>query len=290
MFNKRKIVDYIEDCHLPDGGYFFAKVEPSSGLETYLAVKTLRLLGIKTKNTDPTALFWQQQDEEGDLDGLFRIFLAAETYKELDLQLGKFKKYREYLIGYYKDIILRGEFTYLQNKRLSSKGFGFAMSYFRTAGRELENLLLLVILERDLKIKIINREKIIKLIVPLQNKNGGFGRGRESHLTATYHALSILKLLAFELPAKEKVYNYLIERRNECNCLEDLFYIVESLALINKPLPDISKIIHFVDSCQRGNGGFGRAPVMSIPTIEDTYRAVSVIKTCENHSHKIFLK
>jgi hypothetical protein len=29
---------------------------------------------------------------------------------------------------------------------------------------------------------------------------------------------------------------------------------------------------------------------MSIPTIEDTYRAVSIIKTCEKYSHKKFLK
>jgi len=72
--------------------------------------------------------------------------------------------------------------------------------------------------------------------------------------------------------------------------LEDLFYIVESLTLIRKPLPNVSKIIQFVDSCQRGNGGFGRAPMMSIPTIEDTYLAVSIIKTCENYFHKTFLR
>jgi len=29
--------------------------------------------------------------------------------------------------------------------------------------------------------------------------------------------------------------------------------------------------------------------MMSIPTIEDTYLAVSVIKTCENYSSKKFL-
>ena len=289
-FNKRKIIDYIEDCHLSDGGYFFAKIEPSSGLETYLAVKALKLLGVKTKNTKSIALFWKQEKTEGNLNNLFSIFLATETYKELGLKIRVFKKYQKYLVDYYKHIIPRGTFVFAENKRLSRKDFSLAMSYFSTIGKELEDLFYLTTLNQDLKMKIINKEKIIKLILSLQNKNGGFGRGRESHLMATYHALSILKLLSFNLPTKEKVYDYLMEKWSDCDFLEDLFYIVASLALIRKPLPSIIKIMQFVESCQRGNGGFGRAPVMSIPTIEDTYRAVSTIRTCENYSHKTFLR
>jgi len=288
-FNRRKIAKYIEDCHLADGGYFFAKVEPSSGLDTYLAVKTLRLLGVKTKNAKSVELFWKQKEAEGNINDLFSIFLAVETFKELGLRVKAFRKYRKYLADYYKHIIPRDTFVYSENKRLSKKGFWRAMNYFTTIGKELEDLFYLVTLSQDLKIKIINKEKIIKLIISLQNKNGGFGRGRESHLMATYHALAILKLLSFDFFAKEKVYSYLMECWNNCDSLEDLFYIVESLALICKPLPNVSKIIQFVDSCQRGNGGFGRAPVMSIPTIEDTYRAVIIIKTCEKYSGKKFL-
>jgi len=289
MFNIRKIVKYIEDRHLSDGGYFFARIEPSSGLETYLAVKTLRLLGAKTKNAKSIELFWKQREAEGNIYDLFSIFLAVGTFKELKLPIGTFKKYGKYLTDHCKHTIRQSEFIHSQNGRESRKGFSAAMSYFGTIGKDLEDLFYLVTLSSDLKIEI-NKKKIIKLIVSLQNKNGGFGRGRESHLMATYHALAILKLLSFDFPAKEKVYSYLVERWDDCDFLEDLFYIVESLALIRKPLPKVSKIIQFVDSCQRGNGGFGRAPMMSIPTIEDTYRAVSIIKTCENYSRKNFLK
>jgi len=289
VFDRQKIVNYIEDCHLRDGGYFFAKVEPSSGLETYLAVKALKLLGMKTKNTELIALFWKRNEAEGNLNNLFSIFLAVETYKELGLKTRTFKKYRKYLVDYYKHAIPRGAFVYSQNRRLSRKGFWSAMSYFNTVGKELEDLFYLVSLNWDLKMKIINKGKIAKLVLSLQNKNGGFGRGRESHLMATYHALSILNLLSYNLPTKEKVYDYLMEKWSDCYLLEDLFYIIKGLALINKPLPDISKIMQFVDSCQRGNSGFGRAPSMSIPTIEDTYLAVSIIKTCENYSNRKFL-
>jgi len=287
--SRQEIVKYIEDCHLKDGGYFFAKVEPSSGLETYLAIKTLRLLGVKTKNTKSVALFWEQESNEGNLDDPFSIFLAVETFKELGLMLGGFKKYRKFLVDCYKHIISQTSFIHSENKRLGKKGFSSAMSYLSAVGKDIEDLFYLVTLNRDLKIKIINKEKIIKLVVSLQNKNGGFGRGRESHLMTTYHALSVLELLSFDIPTREKVYSYLTERWDECDLLEDLFYLVESLALIRKPLPEVSKIIQFVDSCHRGNGGFGRAPVMSIPTIEDTYLAVSIIKICENHFRKNFL-
>jgi len=290
VINKQKIIDYIEDCHLSDGGYFFAKVEPSSGLETYLAVKTLKLLGVKPKNAKSVASFWKNEGNEGNLNSLFLIFLAVGTYKELGLRIRVFKRYRRYLADYCKHIIPRKTFFYSKNKRLGQKDFPFVMSYFSTVGKELEDLYYLVTLNRDLKMRIIDRAKVIKLVISLQNKNGGFGRGRESHLMAAYHALSILNLLSFNLPTKEKVYEYLIEKWGDCDLLEDLFCIIESLTLIEKPLPNINEVIQFLDSCQRGNGGFGRAPVMSIPTIEDTYHAVSIIKICENYSHKKFLR
>ena len=200
-----------------------------------------------------------------------------------------FKKYIGYLTDCFVRIISRSASLYSENKKQSRKGFSAAMTYFSTVGKELEDLFYLTILSRDLKAKIINKNKTLKLIAFLQNKNGGFGRGRESHLMATYHALSILKILSLNFPNQEKIHHYLLERWENCDFLEDLFCIVESLALMRKPLPDVSKVIQFIDSCQRGNGGFGRAPVMSIPTIEDTYRAVSIIKTCENYSRKTFL-
>jgi hypothetical protein len=285
--DRERIIQYIENCHLPDGGYFFAKVAPSSGLETYLATKALRLLGVETRNAKSVASFWEDRDAEGNLSDPFAIYLAVETYKELGLQAGIFKKYKKYLADHYKHIVSGS--VYSENKRLSRKSFSLAMSYLGTLGRELEDLFYLVTLSRDLKVEV-NKEEVIKAVVSLQNRDGGFGRGRESHLMTTYHALSILELLSFDFSEQQKVCNYLIEQWEGCSFLEDLFHIVESLALIHKSLPDVNKVIQFVDSCQRNNGGFGRAPVMSIATIVDTYFAVSIAKICETYSHKKFLR
>jgi len=279
---KENIIKYIEDCHLSDGGYFFAKVEPSSGLETYLAVKTLRLLGTKPEDVKSVMDFWQDGDDEGRLDDPFSIFLAVGTYKELGVRPGVFKKYTSYLADYYRQCIRRTPNIHSENKKAIKKEDPLSgMNYLDTVGKELGTLFYLVSLRRDLKIKIVDKDEVIRLVVAMQNKNGGFGQGRESHLMATYHALSILNILNAGIPEIEKLHKYLISKWHTCSFLEDLFCIVESLSIIKKLDLDCNEVISFVDSCQRNNGGFGRAPVLSIPTIEDTYKAVKIIKTCD---------
>lgn len=41
----RMAVDYVHSCQVEDGGYFFARIAPSSLRDTCLAVETLHLLG-----------------------------------------------------------------------------------------------------------------------------------------------------------------------------------------------------------------------------------------------------
>jgi hypothetical protein len=83
----------------------------------------------------------------------FQIFLAVETFKELGSNIKVFKKFKKYLADYYKHIIHRDTFIYSENERLSKKGFWWAMNYFTTIGKELEDLFYLVTLSHDLKIK-----------------------------------------------------------------------------------------------------------------------------------------
>jgi len=56
---------------------FFAGIEISSGLKTYLAVKTLSFLGAKIKKAKSVELFWEQREAEGNINDLFSIFLAV---------------------------------------------------------------------------------------------------------------------------------------------------------------------------------------------------------------------
>jgi hypothetical protein len=285
-FEKRRIIDYLESRHLSDGGYFFAQVEPSSGLDTYLAVQTLSILGVKIKYAKSITSFWEKQDA----DDLFEIFLAVETYKVLGSPATVLDKYRQHILDMFRDGSTLNRLFYISPRgaiRLNS--LSLAIAYVTTVGKELHDLLYLVTLSRELKIKLDNK-KIVDFVKSLQNKDGGFGHRRHSHLMTTYHALCILKILAHGITATHKTYDYLIRQWKGSKYLEDLFYATESISLLGRPLPSVKQIIQFVDSCQRNNGGFSRAMVTGIPTIEDTYYAVKLIKMCEQSSHQVFFK
>jgi len=285
-FDKRKIINYIEDRHLSDGGYFFARVEPSSGLDTCLAVKTLNLLGTKIKRVNSIVSFWKNKK----LDDLFGIFLAVGTLKELGLPAKAFDKYRHHLSDHLKnDDTLVRLFSFSSPANPKLKNFSHAMDYVSASDKDLQDLFYLTILSRDLKVRI-GRKKIIAFVLSLQNKNGGFGHRNKSHLMTTYHALSILNALSYTAYYKERVYGYLSRQLRNFDYLEYLFSAVESLALLGRPLTEVNEITQFIASCQRNNGGFSRARVTGIPTIEDTYYAVKLLKTCERYSNKIFLK
>jgi hypothetical protein len=62
---RRKVVSYIERCHLEDGGYFFARVLPSNGLDTYFAVKSLSILGVEPDRPEAIASFFLKATWEG---------------------------------------------------------------------------------------------------------------------------------------------------------------------------------------------------------------------------------
>lgn len=285
-FDKRKIVHYLEDRHVSDGGYFFAQVKPSSGLDTYLAVKTLNLLGAKIKYARSIHSFWEKENP----DDLFGIFLTVESYRELGLPATTFNKYRRLLFDKLKDGDTLPRLISVSIKNtLRFKNISLAMDYIGTIGKDLQDIFHLVMLCRDLRIKLNNKE-VISLVEALRNKNGGFGNQKTSHLLTTYHALSILNTLSHKSAAPDRIYIYLMDQWKKSEYLEDVFYVVESMAMLGRPLPQVNHVVQFIDSCQRNNGGFSRATVMGIPTIEDTYYAVKLLKTCEHFLHRVFLK
>ncbi|HFC10580.1 MAG TPA: hypothetical protein ENJ75_00040 [Candidatus Kaiserbacteria bacterium] len=286
---KKRIADYIESCHTSDGGYFFANVEPSSGLDTYLAVKTLRILNTKTKNTASIAGFWKKETLDGHLHDLFSIYLAVETYKELDLPTDDFNIYR-------KSVQKEGEKTFslvpsfrkhglIRNNRASLR---HAMNSIRARGRSLQRLLYFTTLARDLDFEM-HTEKVSDFIYSIQNSDGGFGAKNESNILTTFHALHILKSLSLPIKHKNKIIHSLTNWFNESVYIENLFYSTEGLALLDTPAPDIEKTVRFVYSCQKNNGGFSRDRMLGIPKIENTYMAVRILKHCETFTKNTFL-
>jgi hypothetical protein len=63
--------------------------------------------------------------------------------------------------------------------------------------------------------------------------------------------------------------------------IDDLYWLMNGLANlgVNSVYPD--RVIKFVMECQRPNGGFSRATIMGIPTLEYTFYAMSILKQAD---------
>jgi len=90
---RRGVLGYIERCHLEDGGYFFACIPPSSGLDTYFAVKSLSILGVRPDRPKAIADFFLNDIKASALNGMTGIFLAVEVLNELGRMTDELKRY-----------------------------------------------------------------------------------------------------------------------------------------------------------------------------------------------------
>lgn len=277
--NKQEIVAYIEARHLSDGGYFFARIGPSSGLETCLAVKTLNLLGVEVKNAGSVLSFWQNQAAKGNLDNLLAVYLMVETYKELNVPFDCTKKAACRILDRTKDALIHPP----RIKKTLSKAeteLAGAMNYVSLIGRDLENLYYYVRLSHDLDIPL-DTNTIVGHVQPFRNADGGFGHEDCSDPMVTFHALGIMKTVSHSIESPRKLKSYLHSQLACLDYLERLYFVVKAMALIDEPLQEVGKIREFIEGCYRKRGGFGRARSMGIATIEYTFMASSVLQYCD---------
>ena len=76
---RREVAGYIERCHLADGGYFFARVLPSSALDTFFAVKSLSLLRMKPEHPRDIAEFFFGMMNAGWLNKMAGLYASSSS-------------------------------------------------------------------------------------------------------------------------------------------------------------------------------------------------------------------
>jgi hypothetical protein len=287
MFDRQKIIEYIEDKHLPDGGYFFAKVEPSGGLDTYLAVRILKLLGIRPQKEESILTFWQKEEQEGNLDNITGLFLWFGTLKELDYRLELSESHRQLLTRHLqgKELLKKRTFQFTEKGKFGLYDTSPNTLYTDILEGELKELFYLTTLLCDLKLDF-NKQTIIDFVLSLQNNDGGFGQIRDSQISTTYYALKILTLLSYPLKYLSNTAIYTKKEWLKVNYLEELYWVIESLVLLGQPLPSPEQVTLFLYDCRRDNGGFSRSRNMGISTIEYTYYAVSILVAYEHYFNK----
>ena len=255
---------YIESCHLEDGGYFFARIPPSSGTDTCFAVKSLALLGVKPRNPAAVANFFLRQIKEGTLSGITGIFNAVEVINELGEITNDLRSYaQEQIIAW-------------QNK---AGGFGAMENIYIEVPSELEETYRAVRILKTIG-ATFDEQVISGFVFSLLNRDGGYGRNGHSTLASTFYATAIDKLLGVDTQKLAGTRAYLRRREEswQVQFIEDLFWLVEGLANLGEEPASPERFTKFVLACQRQGGGFARATIMGIPTLEYTFYALSILR------------
>jgi hypothetical protein len=267
---RRKVAEYIERCHLEDGGYFFARVPPSNGLDTYFAVRSLFILGVKPERPEAIASFFLNDVAEGMLGGITGIFITVEVLNELGQLPDDVRSYA------WQQIMLR------QNK---AGGFGALDNIYIEVPSELEETYRAARILRTVGADFDER-RIADFVSSKLNLDGGYGREGRSTLASTYYATAIYRLLGTNAPTHTDTLKYLRETEERwrasfdsgrVNFIEDLYWLVGSLDNLGEKCNFRDRAIRFVMACQRVNGGFARATIMGIPNLEYTFYALSIL-------------
>ncbi len=278
MFNKQKIFKYIEERHLKDGGYFFARVEPASGLDTFLAVRTLHALGLSPKHPELIFKFWETEDTAGNLRDITGLYFATQTLKMLDFPITAFVKYKDFLIKTYH----RADFFQHKPVTLTGNTFGLtetgvASIYIDIIEGEAKSVYYLVKLLKDLHIPF-DTHMALKYVKQIRNSDGGFGSMKGSQTATTMFCLKILNLIDNEPKNQSTTITFLQKELHFALYLEDYYYAIRSLILLREPILEKEKILIFLHEAYRGNGGFSRSQFIGISSIEYTYMAVAILK------------
>lgn len=262
---RRDVAKYIEKCHLVDGGYFFARVLPSSRLDTYFAVKSLSILDVKPDRPDAIASFLLDDVREGTLGSIPGIFVTIEVLNELSRMTNELRRYAQQQIKLH------------QNK---AGGFDALQDIYIEVPSELEATYRAVRVLRTIGAGFFDERRIADFVSGKLNRDGGYGREGWSTLASTFYATEILKLLGVDTGRLKTTRDYLRKREEkwQVQFIEDVYWLVMGLANLHEKTNVPDRVMRFVMMCQRSNGGFSRATAMGIPTLEYTFYALSILR------------
>jgi len=273
-----KIISYLKDRQLPDGGFFFAGVEPSAGKDTYLATLALTMLGA---GFDRRAVlnFWDAKINEAALREYSIMYWAIESLKLLPAEVFLFeRRWKQRAASLIEDRLTLKNFSRNELRKLPV-GFDADMLAIALIGKRLEDLFYLLSLCLALEIAVDDSEAV-RFIAELQQEDGGFSEKIISDSPTTLWSLKILKLLNRPFPKREKIRSFLQSQFLSSDDLENLYCVTEGLLLLGENhLPRKNEALDFVFSCQRANGGFSRARTIGIATIENTFQAVKIFRS-----------
>ena len=260
----QRVVSYVESCQTPDGGYFFARVPPASGQDTYHAVKCLGLLGREPLRLGALKDWLIAAADSGVAHNLRGLYFLSEAYCALQMGTEPILKSVDSVWA-------------VQNPH---GGFGTAGRVYVEVPSELEATYCAVATLQNLGASV-EAHRVAAFVQRFRNADGGFGGEGRSSLASTYYALSTLARLGQPADDSQAALGWLYRREegaDDVQYLEHLFWLTRALEAVGEGVRYPEKAAALTLGCQRSGGGFGRAH-WGIATLEDTYHAVAILKS-----------
>jgi hypothetical protein len=262
--DQRPVVSYVESCQTPDGGYFFARVPPASGQDTYHAVRCLALLGRKPLRLGALKDWLTEAADTSVARNLRGLYFLSEVYRELQMSA---------------EPLLKGvdSVRALQN---AYGGFGTADRVYVEVPSELEATYCAVATLQNLGVAV-DAQRLASFVQRLQNPDGGFGGEGRSSLASTYYALATLARVGQSADNPQATQAWLYRREeapDDVQYLEQLFWLTRALETLGERVRHPERAAAVTLGCQRSGGGFGRAH-WGIASLEDTHHAVAILKS-----------
>jgi hypothetical protein len=258
----RLAIHYVHSCQTEDGGYFFARVPPSSLQDTFFAARILKMLGQQPHRIKAIEHFVLSFQNDYEAQNIHALYLASGTLVALGKSIEILRSASK--AGFERFKVQRFDrFDNINVEVVSELKMIFeAVSLF---------------LRFDLP---VNKDAVARCILSLANKDGGFGYRRYSTLATTYLAVQSLALMGQSIKGSSTIIGFLEKREKSVYFIEDLFYIMMIRSILNERPLSMGKnqAISFILGYQRANGGFARARIIGIPTLEYTHYAIALLK------------
>lgn len=257
-----KAGDYVRSRQTSDGGFFFARVPPATASDTYYALSALGLLGLEPKDR-PAARGWIEEaasdDGVSNPRTLFHLCSAgallgvpeesrrhwAERVRRFENPFGGFGAWE----CFDPEVTSELETTHYAVEALTGAGLDF------------------------------DRQRVVEFVRRLQNADGGFGCGGCSTLPSTYLGVAVLVRLGIGRKAVHSVSGWLqcYEKRYQVSYIEELYWLVAALRILDRPLSNPPRAAAFVQACQLPSGGFSRT-IFGIASLECTHYALQILR------------
>jgi hypothetical protein len=262
LINIEGVDRYLRSCQLADGGYFFARVPPASGMDTWYALASFRLLGRRPPRIEAT-IRWVKETTGWSGMHPHGLYLRMRLLETLGLPLEPLRKQAQELAA------RQGE----------SGSFAGMAAPYAEVDTPLQTTYEAVVSLKALGVPF-DEQRTAAFVLAHLSEDHGVGTARVPSAASTCYA--VLTLVALDRPVPTGATAYLrslIDGRMP-SFLDHLHWPVVALTALGIAPPDTHRIASFVSTCQRPNGGFARAPLMGITTLESTYHAIRILSAC----------